>query len=329
MEDTGFKRKKVEAMTLGEKIGKLRSEYRMSFTEVSRATKIPIKYLEYLERAEYEKLPADVYVRGYLRSYARHLGLPDDALIKLYEKEQHINKNLGRERTVSGIRPRVPLEGAGFVVTSKEVIITLSVLVLFVIGVYLYREFRAFVSDPYLIVTEPTNEAVISAPELSLSGKADARAVVSVNDTLVPVAGDGSFHENLILHTGQNTIIIVAKNRFDKEKRIVLSVTANIASGVVSTSDEIPMNAIQKEKTFPVELSVRGESTKVTVEVDGSLVYSGLLEERIPRQFDGVQRVKVRSENGALTFVRVGGNQAEALSSIPGLAEKEFLAPNL
>jgi cytoskeletal protein RodZ len=120
MEDTGFKRKKVEAITLGEKIRKLRSEYRMSFFEVSRATKIPVKYLEYLEQAEYGKLPADVYVRWYLRNYAKHLGLPEETLIKLYEKEQHIDKNLGRERVVSGIKPRVPLPMARFVITSKE-----------------------------------------------------------------------------------------------------------------------------------------------------------------------------------------------------------------
>ncbi len=329
MEDTGFKRKKVEAMTLGEKIRKLRSEYRMSFTEVSRATKIPVKYLEYLERAEYEKLPADVYVRGYLRSYARHLGLSDETLIKLYEKEQHINKNLGRERTVAGIRPRVPLSGTGFSVTSKEVIIASSAIVLFVIGVYLYREFRAFVSDPYLIVMEPLNESVISTSELRLSGKADARAVVSINDTPVSVESDGSFREDLVLHPGQNTIVVVARNRFEKEKKVVLSVRADTVSNAVSLSDPLPTDAVQKEKTFPIELSVRGEGTRVTVEVDGALVYSGFLEEKSPRQFDGVKRVKIRSENGSATFVRVGSNPVESLSSTPGMAEKEFVPPNL
>lgn len=319
----------MEAMTLGEKILKLRSEYRMSFTEVSRATKIPIKYLEYLERAEYEKLPADVYVRGYLRSYARHLGLPDEALIKLYEKEQHINKNLGRERVVSGVEPRIPLQGGGFVVTSKELLIGGVALVLLVIGVYLYQEFRSFVSDPYLVVTEPMNGATVSVSELNLSGKADARAVVSVNDALVPVGSDGSFHENLVLHAGQNTIVVSAKNRFDKEKKIALSVEADLATPPLSDVNPMPTENAPKEKTFPVELSVRGAPTTVTVEVDGALVYSGLLEEKTPRVFAGVKRVKIRSENGLSTWVKVGGNPIEVLSIASGAAEKEFLTPNL
>lgn len=328
MEDTGFKRKKVEVMTLGEKIRKLRSEYRMSFAEVSRSTKIPIKYLEYLESAEYDKLPADVYVRGYLRSYARHLGLAEETLIKLYEKEQHINKNLGRERTVFGIKPRVPLQGSGFVVTSKELLIGGVVSVLFVIGVYLYQEFRSFVSDPYLVVMEPINGARVVEAGLRLSGKADARAVVSVNDALVLVASDGNFYEDLVLHPGQNTIVVVAKNRFDKEKKIVLSVEADIAPGAVLSTDTASVEAEQKEKTFPIELSARGGSTRVTVEVDGALVYSGLLEEGTLRSFTGINKVKIRSENGASTWVKIGNGAAVVLSPDPGVAEKEFVAPN-
>lgn len=335
MEDTGFKRKKVEAITLGEKIRKLRSEYRMSFVEVSRSTKIPVKYLEYLERAEYEKLPADVYVRGYLRSYAKHLGLEEESLIKLYEKEQHIDKNLGRGRVVFGINPRTPLQGAGFIITSKELIIGGVALVLLFIGAYLYGEFRSFASDPYLVVNQPANGAVVTDTKLSLSGKADARAVVMVNDSLVHVATDGSFQEELVLHSGQNTIVVSAKNRFDKEKRITLSVEANIATGGQSLSDAVSLESKRQEKTFQIELSVRGPfqggqaGTRVTVESDGALIYSGLLEENDPRVFTGVRTVKIRSENGPSTWVKVGNDAAKMLSSEPGLAEKEFTAPDL
>ncbi len=335
MEDIGFKRKKVEAITLGEKIRKLRSEYRMSFIEVSRSTKIPVKYLEYLERAEYDKLPADVYVRGYLRSYAKHLGLPEETLTKLYEKEQHIDKNLGRGRVVFGIKPRIPLKGSGLIVTSKELIISSVVLVLLIIGAYLYQEFQSFVSDPYLVVDQPLNGSRVTDTKLNISGKADARAVVMVNDALVPVASDGSFQEELVLHSGQNTIVVSAKNRFDKEKRITLSVDADIALGGESLSNAIPLEGELKEKTFPIEISARissekkEKSVRITVEVDGALVYSGLLEEKSPRLFEGRRQVKVRSDSGSSTFVRIGSDVAKSLSSESGSAEKEFSAPNL
>ncbi len=335
MEDIGFKRKKVEAITLGEKIRKLRSEYRMSFIEVSRATKIPVKYLEYLETARYDKLPADVYVRGYLRSYAKHLGLAEETLTKLYEKEQHIDKNLGRERIVFGINPRIPIEGSALIITSKELIMSAVVLVLLIIGAYLYREFQSFVSDPYLMVSQPVNGSTVTEAELTLSGKADARAVVMVNDAPIPVAADGNFEEELVLHPGQNTIIVSAKNRFDKEKRITLSIEADIAGNDESLSDMMPLDSERKEKEFPIELSMRNSpqenqsGVRVTVEIDGALVYSGLLEEKNPLSFKGIKQVKIRSDNGFLTWVRIGDDISRPLSSDTVPAEKEFFAPNL
>ena len=58
----------------------LRSERELRqvpLAEVAEATKIPQRTLEQLEAGEWEALPAEVFVRGFVRSYARHLGLPD------------------------------------------------------------------------------------------------------------------------------------------------------------------------------------------------------------------------------------------------------------
>jgi cytoskeletal protein RodZ len=48
--------------------------------EIADATKIPIQVLESLERGQWEELPAEVFVRGFVRSYARHIGVnPEEA----------------------------------------------------------------------------------------------------------------------------------------------------------------------------------------------------------------------------------------------------------
>lgn len=69
---------KESRITDSGKSSKNRQQYRMSYAEIAKATRIQAKYLESLENGEYEKLPAEVYVRGFLKSYARHLGLNDD-----------------------------------------------------------------------------------------------------------------------------------------------------------------------------------------------------------------------------------------------------------
>jgi transcriptional regulator with XRE-family HTH domain len=54
--------------------------------EASRDTRVRSEYLEALEREEFDRLRGDVYVRGFLRSYARYLGLSADKVISAYER---------------------------------------------------------------------------------------------------------------------------------------------------------------------------------------------------------------------------------------------------
>jgi hypothetical protein len=56
----------------------------IALAEISRITRIPLHNLERLEQGRFEELPADVFVRGFLRSYARCLDLDVDATVQRY-----------------------------------------------------------------------------------------------------------------------------------------------------------------------------------------------------------------------------------------------------
>lgn len=66
---------------LGETLRKARLDKNITFEDAERVTRIPRKYLEALEIEDFGILPAPVYARGFLRSYASYLGLePKDLL---------------------------------------------------------------------------------------------------------------------------------------------------------------------------------------------------------------------------------------------------------
>lgn len=56
----------------------------MSLEDIARVTRIPERSLDRLERGDFESLPADVFVRGFLRSYAQCVGLDADDALRRY-----------------------------------------------------------------------------------------------------------------------------------------------------------------------------------------------------------------------------------------------------
>jgi flagellar biosynthesis protein FlhG len=59
----------------GECLRKVREERGVSLREIAGATKIGVRFLEYIEGDRHSELPALVYLRGFLQQYARLLGL--------------------------------------------------------------------------------------------------------------------------------------------------------------------------------------------------------------------------------------------------------------
>jgi cytoskeletal protein RodZ len=72
----------------GEHLRREREVRNIALQDVSRTTKIPLRSLEKLEAGEYEALPGEVFVRGFIKSYARCVGLDDEDALLLYDSER-------------------------------------------------------------------------------------------------------------------------------------------------------------------------------------------------------------------------------------------------
>ena len=63
-----------------------RAERDLSLGEVSASTKVPQSTLQLLESGDLRRLPAEVFVRGFIRSYAKALGIDESEPLHLYER---------------------------------------------------------------------------------------------------------------------------------------------------------------------------------------------------------------------------------------------------
>lgn len=222
----GFTKKSIRTLTLGEKLKKLRSDKRISLNEVSRLTKIQIAYLEYLEEGEYEKLPADVYVKGFLRSYADFLGVDGQIMLKLYEKEKGIRNNLEKKRKPKKEKVK-PLNVSSFIFTPQKILF-LAIFVIVLCGlIFLFREINSFGSQPSLVIFSPENNSEVSENSIFVEGTTDKDALLFINEQPILVGDEGKFKESVTLQAGINSINIKAINKFEKETQNNLVIKLN------------------------------------------------------------------------------------------------------
>lgn len=74
-----------EAQSLGQALQAGREARGLSREEVAKALRLSISTVRRLENEDWEMMPAPVFVRGYVSSYARLVGLDADALLSLYK----------------------------------------------------------------------------------------------------------------------------------------------------------------------------------------------------------------------------------------------------
>lgn len=75
-----------DSLPFGKWIHEQRVKRNVSLEEIAAVTKVHINQLKYLEEDEREKLPAPAFVRGFLISYARHLGLNEDEVLTRFKE---------------------------------------------------------------------------------------------------------------------------------------------------------------------------------------------------------------------------------------------------
>ena len=76
--------------SVGQHLRELREARRMSVAEVARATRVPASSVERIEADRFDELPGEVFVRGFLRAYARAVEVPPDDVLARYTASRRV-----------------------------------------------------------------------------------------------------------------------------------------------------------------------------------------------------------------------------------------------
>ena len=186
----------------------------ISLREIADVTKISIRYLEALERDRFDILPAPVFARGFLREYARYVGLDPDEVVNSYISAQRSAEP--EEETTSPLRRR----GSRVERTSTLFLFAAVILVLAVVAAiaYFVERQKTEIVPERPPMAAPAVQAPAQLPpqnEEGTSGQLDTALVVTIDftgDCWIEVVVD-SGRRLSELHVAGESLRVGAKER--------------------------------------------------------------------------------------------------------------------
>lgn len=190
---------------VGKRLFKKRTLHKVSLESISEELHIPVAQLRALEEEDYSVFSAELYARGAYTAYAQYLGVYSAKDLRAIL------------RALSSVRTRVPLKLLtpdrlfDRLLNPRLVIIGIGICIALGVGGYIAWQVQSFWRFPDLAITSPSNH-VIDGSEVTISGKAEKDARLTINDQQVLLQSDDTFSAQLSLHIGINPVRVEASN---------------------------------------------------------------------------------------------------------------------
>ena len=307
--NNGFVTRKLElASSLGERLKKIRLKANIRIEEMARVMKIQKDYLVALEEGKYDQLPADVYVRGYLKQYVSYLGLDYDEILELYKKERGIEEHIKKSKAYPEPSRRI-----NFVITPK--MIRVAGILILVLGLffYLWMQLTSLAAPPTLEIYEPASDVTIKEGIIKIKGKTEPEIELFINDKLISIDGQGNFEESVGLTQGMNTLNVKAKSKVGKETEITRKVLVELPE-VQKVAGEQDQNKPKKcTEELELIITIKDDPTWLHILEDDKIVFSQVAPVDFFKIFHAKEKITISSGKAHTTFVEFCGKDLGAL----------------
>lgn len=221
-----FTTKKVEGSdTLSEKLKEIRAANKIDLDFLSDKTKITKKYLTYLEEGRLDKMPAETYVKGFLKKIADIYGVDEKEFLRLYKQEECIRQNIDRSKYPPFSLNHSPT----FIITPRTITALVVGIILVTFLAFFGFQVSAIFKGPELVIDSPADELVVDYTPVLVEGSiGDLDSIVYINGEAIGLK-EGKIAEEISLTPGSNIIRITAVNRFKKSSEITRTVILKVA----------------------------------------------------------------------------------------------------
>jgi transcriptional regulator with XRE-family HTH domain len=285
----------LQIKTIGTILKEKRKELKLELKQIAEITKIRSDYLAALEEGNYAKFPSEVYLKGFLKNYAKFLGISTEKALALYRRE---NERDDSQTSLSSSLGSHQMEKL-LVLTPNRVLTLIAGLAILIIVIYLGSYVGQVLRKPDLKLTSP----VAFADEGSVAYKTDANFIeitgtveigskLTINDIELKLNNFEQFTKEFNLVEGINTFVLTAVSQFGREKSITLTIQKE--EQPLPTATPTPgVNELQ------LSVEIVDRDTQITVFIDGEKRTERLYKVGSTLEFTAKEKIELRSSRPA------------------------------
>jgi cytoskeletal protein RodZ len=225
----------ADVISFGTWLRRQRELREISLREIADVTKISIRYLEALEQDRFDVLPAPVFAHGFLREYARYVGLDADEVVNSYLTAQK-EAEPEEEADLAVVRRRDKKRPTGALLALVAVVLLAAVAAL----AYFAESFRSQDrSEPPPIAAPITQTVPRSAPVVEEDPEELAPLLVTIDfseDCWVEATIDGEGQVNELHVPGESL-------RIEARERVLLTIGNPEAVRIEVNGQPFPLSA--------------------------------------------------------------------------------------
>ena len=282
-----------------------------------------------LEESDYSIFSDTVQVKGFIKNYARLLGLNEDEVMAFWRREY---KSLDGEPAEEIKNVMKPLFAPKVVITPGLVLFTVTFVAILGFFIYLYFQYRSFAGAPFLAIESPSTDISLDKNSIDVFGKVDTDSELFLNGQKISPATEGSFAVTVSLSAGVNTLTFRALNKLGKESLVTRNVlvsspnlepvlgtsTATIETG----SENIKDNS---SKRVNIEIEILDLASWISVVGDNEVIFpGGVMLKGVKAIFSAEEFITIKAGNAGVVKVYLNSKDIGVLGKEYEVVEKTF-----
>jgi cytoskeletal protein RodZ len=213
---TDFTRKQLGSTGgLGERLRSSRELRQIPREIAAKKLKIRIEYLIAMEENRFDRLPAGLYGKNYIREYGELLKISKDEIKKWLDSNFETVNESNNPFSQKIVRKKE------FIVFPKLIRNIILILIFSACLFYLGSYFKKIVSPPELNIYQPDKNLKISENFIEIKGESESEAEIKINGETILNNNNGFFYTTINLKKGVNNIIITAKKKYSQEASVL------------------------------------------------------------------------------------------------------------